>query len=234
MATVVTTGPEALAAAGVLRALRPGRSFLLRGVSWADYEHLCEVRDAERPGVKIVYDRGDLEAISPSFVHDRSSRRLADLVKVLADELNVPVIGGGGTTFRRPDLDRGLEPDECFYIQHIEAVRHLDDIDLSVHPPPDLAIEVDITRSSLMKESVYAGLAVPEIWRYDGEALEVRVRQPDRTYAPQPTSRAFPAVTAAALSRFIQDNPGLDDVTFLRTARAWVRQTIVPPPANPG
>ena len=48
MATVtVATGPEARAAVGVLRALRPGRSFALRGVSWADYEHLCEVRDAE-------------------------------------------------------------------------------------------------------------------------------------------------------------------------------------------
>jgi Uma2 family endonuclease len=233
MATVVTTGPEALAAVGVLRALRPGRSFLLRGVSWADYEHLCVVRDAERPGVKIVYDRGDLEVMSPSFVHDRSSRRLSMLVVVLAEELGVSMVAGGGTTFRRVDLERGLEPDECFYFQNAAIVQALEDIDLSIHPPPDLAIEVDLTRSSLSKESVYACLGVPELWRYDGETLEMRIRRPDGSNAAQPASLVFPSLTSSALTSFIQNHPGLDDTAFLREFRAWVRQTLVPPPANP-
>lgn len=233
MATAPTTGPETAAAVELLRALGPGRSFLLRGASWDEYELLCEVRDTERPGVKIVFDRGDLEAMSPLFVHDKSSRRLAMVVLAVAEECDVPVIGGGGTTFRRKDLERGLEPDECFYVQHVEAVRHLDDIDLTRDPPPDLAVEVDITRNSALKEAVYGGLGIPELWVYDGDQVEFKFRRADGAYAAGAVSRAFPVVTSDDLTRFLHDHPGLDDVTFLKAVRAWVRLLLAnrQPPA---
>jgi Uma2 family endonuclease len=63
---------------------------------------------------------------------------------------------------------KGLQADGCFYIQNAEQVIGRDDFDLETAPPPDLAVEIDITRKSLRKLSIYAALRVPEVWRYYG------------------------------------------------------------------
>ncbi|MEM9245654.1 MAG: Uma2 family endonuclease [Cyanobacteria bacterium P01_F01_bin.153] len=75
------------------------------------------------------------------------------------------------TTWSREDLQRGLEPDECCYITSEAQVRGKMNIDLTVDPPPDLAIEIDITSSSLNRLEIYASLGIKEVWRFDGESL---------------------------------------------------------------
>src|SRR5207248_5409431 len=113
--------------------------FLLEDADWQLYESLLQ-RVGHRH-IFIRYDHGRLELMSPSFKHDRRGRAICILSNVLAEELNIPIQGGGSTTFRRQDLDQGLEPDECFYVKNVEHIRERDEINLSVDPPPDLALE---------------------------------------------------------------------------------------------
>jgi Uma2 family endonuclease len=207
--------------ARLLGVLRPNEPALFHGITWDEYRWLSDHRDEVCSGIRLVYDRGRLELVAPSFFHERISRRLAQCVIGLSGALKTPVLSGGATTFSREDLDNGLEPDECFYIQNIERVRPLTDIDLSVHPPPDLAIEVDHTNSTIPKDPIYARLGVPELWRFDEVAVTFLLRQPDGSYTPSPTSRAFPAVNSAELTRFLMSHTDLDEMAFLLNCMNW-------------
>ncbi|MCA1686684.1 MAG: Uma2 family endonuclease, partial [Planctomycetia bacterium] len=106
----------------------------------------------------------------------------------------------------------------------IKGKRH---VDLTVDPPPDLAIEVEITRSALNRLGVYAGLGVGEVWRFDGEVMTVMLLGPDRAYAESATSAVFPFLPMDEIARFLRDDEG-DDANWGRTLRAWVRGVIVP------
>jgi Uma2 family endonuclease len=105
--------------------------------------------------------------------HERPNHLIAQLVEVVAEELDLDLENLGSTTFKREDLQRGFEPDTCFYVQNEERIRGKEEIDLNVDPPPDLVIEVDITSPSLDRFPIYAHFGVPEVWRYDGERVEV-------------------------------------------------------------
>ena len=144
---------------------------VLRNVSWETYERLLEGHESSAP--RFTYDRGEMEIVSPSPEHEKFNRRIAQLVLAFTEEMDIESEDLGSTTFRREDLARGFEPDSCFYVQNEEQVRGKDRIDLAVEPPPDLVIEVDITSPSINKLPIYAGLGVPEVWRYDGEKLEI-------------------------------------------------------------
>jgi Uma2 family endonuclease len=219
--------PSVVAAVEVMKVLGAGEGFLLNDVSWEDYRWFDAQRDQFRPKVKLVYSDGRLEIVSTSFAHDRNSRRLYGVVMVLGEELNLVVFAGGGFTLDREDLANGVQADECFYIQNAEAVRFVDDIDLTVHPPPDLVVEVDRTSSSIPKEPIYRRMGVPELWRLEEAAVVFRVLQSDGSYATAPTSRAFPLLTATDLTRMLFTHTALDAIAFTRNFRNWVR-TLLP------
>jgi Uma2 family endonuclease len=214
----------------LLGVLRPNEPALFHGITWGEYRWLSDRRDEVCSGIRLVYDRGRLELVAPSFFHERVSHRLAQSVIGLSGALKIPVMAGGATTFSREDLENGLEPDECFYIQNIERVRHLTDIDLAVHPPPDLAIEVDHTNSTIPKEPIYARLGVPELWRFDEAAVTFLIRQADGRYLPSPMSRAFPLVNSAELSRFVMSHTDLDEAAFLFNCMNWATTTFASHP----
>jgi len=133
----------------------------LHGISWETYERLL-AEHQESSGTHFTYDRGRLEIMVLSAKHEAAKHVLTLLVEILAEELNVDVYGLGSTTFRRADLERGFEPDACFYIQREALVRGKDEIDLTVDPPPDLVIEIDITSPSLNKFPLFAALGISE------------------------------------------------------------------------
>ncbi len=138
-----------------------------------------EVRE-ERPVPRFFHDRGMLGIVSPgeSPEHEGIGRLCALLVELLAEEMELDVFDAGHTTFRREDLERGFEPDGSFcFSQNAERVRGKYNIDLSVDPPPDLVVEVDVTSYSLDKLPIYARVGVPEVWRYaDGRPRILRPR----------------------------------------------------------
>src|SRR5215469_16685196 len=146
------------------------RSLLLRDVEWQTYSRLLKAF-AERPGVRLTYDRGVLEIMSPRIDHDDDGRLLNNMVFVLTEELGLPLKRGGSTTLRRRLRQRGIEADECFWIANASRMAGVRRLNLRRDPPPDLAIEVDVANSSLNRLSIYAALRVPEVWRLDGDQL---------------------------------------------------------------
>lgn len=200
--------------------------FLIQGLDWQGYETFLNILQ-DRP-IRIAYDRGDLELMSPSFIHERFGHLLGYMVEVITDELEIPRVAAGSTTFRREALERGIEPDECYYLASAQRLRKARQIDLTIDPPPDLAIEVEITTSIINRLGIYGALGVPEIWRYDGEHLKVFLRQPDGTYAESPTSAAFPFLPMAELARFLGEADGNDDTRWGRSFRHWVREEVLP------
>jgi len=137
-------------------------------------------------------------------------------------ERGIPIGSLGSTTFRRKDLAKGLEPDECYYIQHESAVRGKKRIELPADPPPDLAVEIDITHREIDRESIYAALGVPEIWVFDGQRLSAIVLSEGK-YRASETSAAFAFLQVADLERFIGMVEKTDETTVMRAFRDWIR-----------
>jgi Uma2 family endonuclease/parvulin-like peptidyl-prolyl isomerase len=143
---------------------------VLDGVSWELYEHLLKVADKRR--LSMTYDNGELEIMSPPPEHEWAKTVIGDLIKAITEELDMPRLALGSTTFRRRLKKKGLEPDDCFYIQNQPRIVGKKRIHLPKDPPPDIAIEIEITRRCIAKLPIYAALGVPEIWRYDGKKLQ--------------------------------------------------------------
>ena len=200
--------------------------FLLQNVIWQGYLQFLDAV-GDRP-VRLTYDRGNLELMSPSYRRATYASLLGRFVEAVTEELNIPMKSGRCTTFRRRDLDRDLEPDHCYYVQHVAQLRGRTEIDLTRDPPPDLAIEVDVTRSSLDRMSIYAALGIPEVWRFDGEALEVHRLAPDGAYGLAEQSGAFTFLPIAELVVFLRDCEDTNDTSLFRSFRSWVRSDIVP------
>jgi Uma2 family endonuclease len=140
---------------------------------------------------------------------------------------DIAVEGGGSTTFSRPDQLRGLEPDHCFWITNYAAVLDRDEIDLSIDPAPDLALEVDVTRSSIPKLPIYQSLGVPEVWRWRSSVLEVLVLNDKGEYVGQPESNALPGFPLKLAEEFLEAR-GKDNVALMQRFRkviAQMRQT---------
>ena len=156
------------------------RRFLLDGVSWQFYE-TCLAEIGDRP-IRLTYRNGSIEMMSPSEEHERFKRLLARLVDAATEELNIPIRSSGSTTWRKQELDAGLEPDNCYYIEHEAQVRGKREVDLDVDPAPDLAIEIEITTSAVNRMAIYAALGVPEVWRFDGQTLSIHGLAEDGAY----------------------------------------------------
>lgn len=199
----------------------PGQRVTLYKVSWETYERLlADLQDSSAP--RMTYDRGTLEIMSPSSEHERYNRTAAQIVEELAVEMNIDLDSLGSTTFRREDIDRGFEPDSCFYIQNASAVHGKKRIDLTVDPPPDLVIEIDITSPSLDKFPIFAKVGVPEVWRFDGSRLAI-YGLGGGGYQERDMSIAFSAVTAADLTAFIKESETIARPEWVRKVRDWAR-----------
>ena len=199
---------------------------LLRNASWETYERRMAERE-ERPVPRFFYDRGVLEILSPSKKHETISRAVALLVELLAAEVGLDVESSGSTTFKREDLGRGFEPDECFYFDDAAGrVRGMDDIDLDAgDPPPDLVFEADLTSSSLRKLPIYARLGVGEVWRYDGGRMEI-LELRDEGYERMDRSRALPSLTSGDLARLIEEGLTKERPEWVREVRRWAHQAL--------
>ena len=199
---------------------------VLRGVGWKGYRSLQKLI-GDQP-IRLTYDRGDVELMSPLPKHERKKSLLGQFVRILARELHIPVMPMGSATFSRQDVDRGLEADESFYLGDLERVRDPDHIDLDIDPPPDLAIEIEITRSALDRMGIYGALRVPELWRFNGRTLRVMLRQDDGSYRQSKQSAAFPDVPLDELARFAIREGSRDENADVDQFRAWVREGLLP------
>lgn len=201
-----------------------GQSVVLENVSWQTFEKLL-IELAECSSLQLVYDRGTLEIMAPLPEHEYFKEAIGDLVKDLADELDIDYETLGSTTWKRQDLLAGVEADNCFYIQNESAIRGKLDFDLTQDPPPDLALEIDLTSKSLDRLPIYARLRVPEIWRYDKGQIRIYQLQ-NETSVETNNSLAFPNFPIQEIVPFIQGNRSLGKKHLRRAFRRWVQQQI--------
>lgn len=196
---------------------------MLHGISWATYEQMLE-DIGEQPGLRMTYDQGSLEIMTTSSLHEIFKKLLGRLIESLCLELSIPHKSGGSFTHKREDLLKGIEPDECYWIQNEPPVRGKTAIDLSIDPPPDLTLEVDITRSWLDRIAIYAALGIPEVWCFDGKTLRVHLLQSNGEYAESDTSTAFPFLPMAEFAGFLQLDEQTGELTRMRAFVDWLRE----------
>jgi Uma2 family endonuclease len=198
---------------------------VLTNVSWSTYESMLkELEDSSSP--HLTYDRGVLEIMSPTAKHEKVSRSIDLFINLVAAEVGADVATFGSTTYKREDLMLGFEPDSCFYIQNELKIRGKDRIDLKIDPPPDIVVEIDITHSTINKRAIFASFGVPEVWRYDGNKLEILVWEAS-DYVVSERSRALPVLSTAIVNRFILESLDGSRREWMMKVRAWAQQQAV-------
>jgi Uma2 family endonuclease len=196
--------------------------FVLYDISWETYELLLRDR-GDRPSPRMTYDRGRLEFMSPRDEHEEFKHLIGLMVVYWAVEKRIPQRGIGSMTLRQRHLLRGLEPDECYYVLNEPAVRGKRKLDLSIDPPPDLAIEIDMSRSSLEKLKIYAAIGVPEVWLFDGDRLQIHELSAG-SYVLREGSLNLPGFPIAAVPQWIDRAFETDETTWAISFQEWVRQ----------
>lgn len=199
--------------------------FILDNVSWQRYTRFLHVFSDRH--LRLTYDRGVLEIMTLSYEHESNSAFLGRLVEIITEELNLQIKAGGSTTFRLKSMKKGLEPDHCFWIAHEADVRDKVSIDLLLDPPPDLALEIDISRSSMDRMRIYAKLGVPEVWRYDENGLAFFALNADGKYNPATASSCFTIpITAADIQPFLNLRGQVGDNDIVKQFRNWLRSKL--------
>jgi Uma2 family endonuclease len=213
----------------VVPILPAGQWLRLSDVDWTMYTQLLRAF-AESPRVRLTYDRGELEIMAPLLRHDDDGSFLGDLVYVVTEELGLPLHRGGSVTMRLRKRRRGIEADECYWIANAPRMRGRRRLDLRRDPPPDLAIEVDVTHSSMDRLAIYAKIRVPEVWRLSAaDVLTFHVLDEEGHYQVTETSASLPLLTSAKVLEFLQLARAADDQNMVtRQLREWVRQAKGP------
>ena len=175
---------------------------------------------------RIAYDGGVLEIRRPHLEHEVPKGLIESFIEATADELEIEVMKAGSLTLEREDLTRAVEPDTCFYIQNEASVRGKRDINLPEDLPPDLAIESDYTNSSVNKDSIYAALGVPELWRYRRESLQV-YQLVDGKYEMCDRSLAFPFLPVAEIPGFIEQSRAVGQRAAVRLFRQKIKEILL-------
>lgn len=204
---------------------QPEQKIQLSGISWQTYQTL--LRELNERRLRLTYNRGILEIMAPSPEHEIYKKLVGRFVETIAEELRISIYPLGSTTFSCPNLSSGLEPDECFYIQNRTAVMGKKKIDLDHDPPPDLAIDIDITNSAKSRLEVFANMGVPEIWRYDGISLTIYQLQ-NKQYISCNQSLAFPTLTIDKIDHFLLRAGVVDYLELVNAFRRWVKSQIRP------
>jgi Uma2 family endonuclease len=211
----------------------PDQRVVIRGVDWEFYERLVD-SIPEGVNIHVDYDGKDLEIISPSMIHDESRGLLGRVVVLVAEVCEIPIKSAGQTTWKRPEVARGLESDESYYFRAEKLVavaksKARRSRKIADYPNPDLAIEVDISPPEIDRPGIYAALKVAELWRFDGDLEQVIIERlgEDGTHSPIETSQ-FLLIRAEEIRRWVVEEDSSDESAWARRLRAWARAELAP------
>jgi Uma2 family endonuclease len=201
----------------------PGQRVLLRDVTWEEFETILEELGEHR-AARIAYNQGILEITKPLLEHEYDKEIISDLVKALLEELDIEFRCLGSTTYKNQAMAQGIEPDQCFYIQNEAKIRGKKRLDLTIDPPPDLALEIDIT--SRTHPSIYEALKVPELWRFDKGKLQINILR-DGRYIESPSSLNFPTFPLVdVIPQYLEESRIAGRNATLKAFRRWVREQM--------
>jgi Uma2 family endonuclease len=189
---------------------------VLENVQWETFVELAEQRRGSVP--RMTFDEGVLELMSPRRQHENIGSLIGRLVETYTEVRDIEIQTVASTTFKRKDLQKAFEADESYYIEHAELIRPKEEVDLSIDPPPDLVIEVEITSSTIQKLKLFAAMGVPEVWRHDGERLQMLMLSNDE-YVPIESSRALGELSAKIIDAFLDRRFDLGETAIIRQFR---------------
>ncbi|MDJ0728629.1 MAG: Uma2 family endonuclease [Crocosphaera sp.] len=199
-----------------------GQKVIFSPISWADFEEIL-TELGENRALRLAYDHETLEMMTPLPEHEDNKEILGDLIKIILEELNKEFRTLGSTTFKHPRLGKGIEPDQCFYIENEAKIRGKNRLDLTVDPPPDLAIEIDIT--SRTYPDTYAALGVPELWRLQEDALQINILEKGQ-YREVKTSPNFPNIPLNYLVDCLKQSRIIGRNQVIKAFRQWVKEQL--------
>jgi Uma2 family endonuclease len=201
----------------------PGQRVKFHDVGWKEFEAILEELGEHR-GTRIAYDNGILEIMNPLPEHESDKEIVSDLLKAFLEECDIEFWTLGSTTFKNPRTLKGLEPDQCFYIQNEAAIREKKRLDLSIDPPPDLALEIDIT--SRTHPETYAALSVPELWRREGDRIQVYVLQSGQYIEIDDSSTFSGWYLHTVIPQYVEQSRSVGRNKTMRAFRTWIRKGL--------
>jgi Uma2 family endonuclease len=201
----------------------PDRRVVFRGVDWIFYEQLVDSIPESR-SIQVGYDGKDLEVMGKGRKHGKGTKLLGQFVEAIAQELGIPYTSLADTTWKRPEISRGLEADQCYYflpekIAADAAALDRDSAEIADYPNPDLAIEVDISAPQIDRASIYAALNVSEVWRFDGKRVVIERLGSDGKYAAVDASQFLP-IRIEDVQRWVVEEDSRDESAWARRLRA--------------
>ncbi|MEM1168502.1 MAG: Uma2 family endonuclease [Cyanobacteria bacterium P01_H01_bin.35] len=201
----------------------PGQKVLLKDVNWQEFEEILTDLGESRSS-RIAYANNTLEIMAPLPKHERSKEIISDLLKALLEELDREFLTLGSTTFKNEQMAKGIEPDNCFYIENEAKVRDKERLDLTVDPPPDLALEIDVT--SRTHTNIYASLGVRELWRFEKGKLQIYVLENNK-YIESKFSPHFPNLPLTEIIPEYRDRcQTIGRNQTMKAFRDWVRGEV--------
>ncbi|MBW4641458.1 MAG: Uma2 family endonuclease [Goleter apudmare HA4340-LM2] len=197
---------------------------VLYNISWQQFENLLLDLGASRVA-RVAYDDGTLEIMTPLPEHEYYKEIIGDIIKDTAEVLELDYECYGSTTWKRELKKAGIESDNCFYFQNEAKIRGKLTFDLNQDPPPDLALEIDVTSKSLDRFPIYARLGVPEIWCYDSGEIKIYLLQGEE-YVESATGLVFPNLKVLEIPSLIAKYRMEGRRVFREAIRKWVREQI--------
>jgi Uma2 family endonuclease len=203
--------------------VQPGQRIQLQGIDWAEFEAIMDEL-GDRRSSRIAYFDQVLEIRMPLPEHERAKVLIGDVVKILLEELDIDNECFGSSTFKRSSMAAGIEPDECFYIENARQMIGKMRLDLTIDPPPDLAIEVDVTSKTGV--DAYQALGVPELWRSEDGHLRISLLE-NGIYRDAKFSPHFPQFDVIALIEAVLTRSRIDGRSqTLKACRRQIRDVI--------
>ena len=205
-----------------IEGLPPGRSLILNDVSWEEYERLLDDL-GDSSANRVTYYEGRLEIVSPSSNQEMYTGLILGIALIIADETGCNLESRGSTTFKQKSSAKGAEPDMCFYVENASRIIGTPRIDLSVDPPPDIAVEIDVSRGSKTKLSIYERFGLREVWIYDERRMRIYELTP-QGYVESTVSISFPLLTCDVLTDLLERSKTTGQSAVLRSFRAWLQE----------
>lgn len=203
--------------------IKPGQQLLLADVSWQQFENILADLGEHR-SARVSYSHGCLEIMVPLPEHEKAKEIIGDIIKILLDRLNIDYDSLGSTTLKSEKMTQGVEPDACFYIQNQAQVLGKNRLDLNIDPPPDLAVEIDLTSRTPLEN--YELLGVRELWRYGKQGLQIEVLQ-DSKYVRLDASPTFPELPIVDLvNQCVRESQIIGSSQAIKAFKQWIRDNL--------
>lgn len=194
----------------------PETRMVLDNVAWETYVALADQRSGSVP--RMTYDNGVLEMMSPKREHENIGRIIGRIVETYSELMDIEIISVASVTVKRSDLSKAFEADESYYVTHAVQLLGKNEMDFEVDPPPDLVIEVELTSSAIKKMQLFAAMHVLEVWRHDGESLQM-YRLLDGAYQGIESSLQLPGLTAQRINETLAQRDKIGETKLIQGFR---------------